>query len=261
MALSRLSSCITDIKSRKTLNMLKLNEQKTEFFIAVPDHLKSKVPSVSLLVGDKVIEPSENVRNLGVLFDSSMCMHFHITTLCSSLTYQLRNINRIHKFMHFDTCHLIIRALILSRLDYGNGLLFGSNISDIQRLQRIQNWAVKLICRATKYDNATPCLRELHWLPVSERVTVFKCLSGTAPGYLSSCLSLHKPRRANLRSASDTTQLTQHSTIKTLQSASNRTFTYVAPSLWNNLPTPMRTCDSLQVFKKSVKTYLYPNVV
>ena len=118
-------------------------------------------------------------------------------------------------------------------------------------------------CRATKYDHATPCLRELPWLPVSERVTfkilvtVFKCLSGTAPGYLSSCLSLHKPRRANLRSASDTTQ----STIRTLQSASNRTFIYVAPSLWNNLPIPMRTCDSLQVFKKSVKTYLYPNVV
>ena len=213
------------------------------------------------------IEPSENVRNLGVLFDSSMSMHFHITNLCSSLTYQLRNITRIRKFMDFDTCHLIIRALILSRLDYGNGLLFGSNISDIQRLQRIQNWAAKLICRATKYVHATPGLQELHWLPVSERVTfkilvtVFKCLSGTAPGYLSSCLSLHKPWRANLRSASDTTQLTQHSTIRTLQSASNRTFTYVAPSLWNNLPIPMRTCDSLQVFKKSVKTYLYPNVV
>ena len=105
---------------------------------------------------------------------------------------------------------------------------------------------------------------ELHWSPVSERVTfkilvtVFKCLSGTAPGYLSSCLSLHKPRRANLRSASDTTQLNQHSTIRTLQCASNRTFTYVAPSLWNNLSMSMRTCDSLQVFKKSVKTYLYP---
>ena len=103
-----------------TLNMLKLNEEKTEFFIAVPDQLKSKVPSVSLLVGDKVIEPSENVHNLGVLFDSSMCMHFHIITLCSSLTYQLRNITRIRK-LDFDTCHLIIRALILSRLDNGNG--------------------------------------------------------------------------------------------------------------------------------------------
>ena len=111
------------------------------------------------------------------------------------------------------------------------------------------------------------CLHQLHWLPVRERVTfkllitVFKCLSGVAPGYLSSCLSLYKPRRANLRSASDTTRLAQHSTIKTLQSASNRTFTYVAPSIWNSLPISTRNSDSLQLFKKSVKTYLYPNVV
>ena len=122
-ALSRLSSCISDIKSWMTLNMLKLNEENTELFIAVHDHLKHKVPSVSLQVGDKVIKPSKSVRNLGVVFDSSMSMHSHITTLCSSLNYQLRKLSRIRKFLDFDTCHLIIRALILSRLDYGNGLL------------------------------------------------------------------------------------------------------------------------------------------
>jgi hypothetical protein len=60
-ALSRLSSCISDIKSWMTLNMLKLNEEKTEFVIACPDHLKHKVPSVSLQVGDKVIKPSKSV--------------------------------------------------------------------------------------------------------------------------------------------------------------------------------------------------------
>ena len=266
-ALSRLSSCISDIKSWMTLNMLKLNEQKTEFFIAVPDHLKSKIPPVSLQVGDKVIKPSDSVRNLGVVFDSSMSMHTHIKTLCSSLTYHLRNITRIRKFMDNDTCHLIVRALILSRLDYGNGLLLGSNACDIQRLQRIQNWAAKLICMARKFDHATPSLQELHWLPVRERVTfkilvtVFKCLSGVAPGYLSSCLSLYKARRVNLRSASDTTRLTQHSTIRTLKSASNRTFTYIAPAIWNHLPAHTRNHDSLYMFKKSIKTYLYPNVV
>ncbi len=58
--------------------MLKLNEEKTELFIAVPDHLKHKVPSVSLQVGDKVIKPSKSVRNLGVVFDTSMSMHSHV---------------------------------------------------------------------------------------------------------------------------------------------------------------------------------------
>lgn len=101
--------------------------------------------------------PSEIVRNLCVV-DISLTMHSHITNLCSSLTFQLRNITRIWKVLDFDTCQLMVRALVLSRLDYGNGLLFGSNISDIQRLKRVQNWAAKLICGDTKYEHASPCL-------------------------------------------------------------------------------------------------------
>ena len=61
--------------------------------------------------------------------------------------------------------------LILSRLHYDNGLLLGSNQSDIQKLQRIQNWAAKLICRATKQDHASPYLPELRWLSVEDRIT------------------------------------------------------------------------------------------
>ena len=92
------------------------------------------------------------------------------------------------------------------------------------------------------------------------RITRVKFLSGTVPGYLSSCLSLHKPRRANLRSASDTTQLTQQNT-PIRQQLDFHTYVTLLHYSKNSLPIPMRKCDSLQVFKKSLKTYLYPNVV
>ena len=162
-----------------------------------------------------------------------------------------------------DTCHLI-DALILSRLDYGNSLLLGSNSKDIQRLQRIQNWAVRLVCRASKRDHATPFLRELHWLPVRERilfktlVLVYKCLNGLAPGYLSSCLALYKPGRASLRSASDITLLAVPKSIKLLQCPSNRTFSISAPLIWNELSITIRESGSLNIFKKLLKTHLYP---
>lgn len=253
-ALSRLSSCISEIKSWMTANMLKLNEGKTKFFIAVPEHLRNKVPAVSLQAGNKIIQPSNTVSNLEVEFDVSLSMDCHIATLCSSLTNRLRNITRIRRFLDFNTCHLIIRALVLSRLDYSNGLFLGSNASDVLRLQRIQNWAAKLICGMTKFQHATPCLQRLHWLPVAKRikfkilVTVFKCLHKKAPQYISSCLTLYRPHRGGLRSASDTTRLDVPSTAKTLKTTQNRTFSYASPRMWNDLPVfaELRHFDSVQ---------------
>ena len=218
---------------------------------------------VSLNVGDKSISPSDRVRNLGIIFDSQMSMSGHINNLCSSLTYQLRNISRIRRFLDYDTCHLVVRALVLSRIDYGNGLLLGANKSDIQRLQRIQNWAAKLVCRSHKWDHATPYLRELHWLSVDKRITfkvlmtVFKCLNKISPCYLSASISPYRPARASLRSASDTTLLAVPNTIKLLKSAERRTFCYVAPRMWNELPRKIRECNSVSQFKKALKTYLF----
>ena len=78
-----------------------------------------------------------------------MTVATHIKTLCRNLNFQLRNIGRVRRFLDHDTCHLVVCALVLSRVDYGNGLLLGANTTDIQRLQRIQNWAAKLICLVT----------------------------------------------------------------------------------------------------------------
>ena len=261
--LDKLSSCIDTISNWMHDNLLKLNDDKTEFFVATSSHLKRKLPPVSLRVGDKFIDPNDTIRNLGVVFDSQMSMSPHIKSLCSSLTFQLRNITRIRRFLDFDTCHLVIRALVLSRLDYGNGLLLGSNKTDILRLQRIQNWAAKLVCQSSKYDHATPHLRRLHWLPVDLRITfkvlviVFKCLSHTAPVYLADGFSLYRPARTGLRSASDTTLLSEYSSRKTLKSMEAKSFYYAAPRIWNRLPVNIRSSSSLRIFKKQLKTYLY----
>ena len=65
-ALGRLSSCIDALKIWMKENMLKLNDDKTEFFVATPSNLRCKMHPVSLRVGDKTIYPSSSVRNIGV---------------------------------------------------------------------------------------------------------------------------------------------------------------------------------------------------
>jgi hypothetical protein len=264
-ALAKLSACITEIKLWMTNNMLKLNDSKTEFFIAISPFNQRKMPPVQLQIGSEIVTPSDNVRNLGIIFDSQLSMSPHITGLCKSLSFQLRNISRTRRFLDQDSCHHIVRSLVLSRLDYGNALLLGINQSDLIRLQRLQNWASKLIFCAKKRDHVTPFLKQLHWLPIKERIQfkillfVFKCVNNIGPSYLASTLSFYTPARTGLRSASDSTRLEEHRMYpRTLKSAADKSFYFTAPTLWNNLPTTLRSAVSVNVFKKDLKSYLFP---
>ena len=265
-ALLTLTKCINDIESWMTANLLKLNNDKTEFFIAVSPYQKHLMPSsVTLQIGNVVIEPSESIRNLGIVFDTSMSMSKQVSSLSRSINFHLRNISRIRRYLDFPTCNNVVRSLILSRLDYGNILLMGANATDIARLQRLQNWAAKLIFLAKKRDHASPYLKKLHWLPVQQRIYfkiatyIFKCLAGLAPQYLNSLISLYTTDREGLRSAADTTRLHEPKFNRhCFQSAAGKAFSLAAPRIWNNIPVSVRSPTSLTTFKKGLKTHLFP---
>ena len=104
----------------------------------------------------------------------------------------------IRSYLEISSCKLLVQNLVISHTDYANGLLFGVPKADINRLQRIQNMAAKLVLGCRKFDSASAALKQLHWLPVRFRilfkiaVTTFKCLNGSAPSYLS---DLVQPRK------------------------------------------------------------------
>ena len=100
----------------------------------------------------------------------------HINSLISSVNFHLRNIRRIAKYLDQDTKHHVVRYLILSRLDYGNALLYGAKSKDLDHLQSLQNKAVKLIFSAGKRDSPSLLMNTLHWLPIWLRIIFLKDL-------------------------------------------------------------------------------------
>ena len=71
----------------------------------------------------------------------------------------------------------LVTSYILSRLDYCNRLLMGTPNSVIQPLQKIQNFAARLVLLAPHHHHSTPLLEKLHWLPISERINSLVCVS------------------------------------------------------------------------------------
>ena len=261
LALTRLSSCIKDIHKWMTSNMLKLNNSKTEFFLAASPYNLLKLRNVSLQIGDIKICPASKIRNLGVMFDQTMSMKDHVNTVVKTVNFHLRKIYRIRRYITVESCHQLVRSLILSRLDYANSLLYGISAKDMRKLQSLQNKAARIIFRCDRLHSSSPLRTELHWLPVKERVLfkvlllTFKGINNLTPAYLSDFLIQYASGRIGLRSMNANLLCVS----RTRRSFGDNAFSVAGPRLWNSLPTHIRRSPSVNVFKKALKTHLFPS--
>ena len=152
-------------------NMLKLNPDKTEFlFIGNSIQLSQfdNIFPIKLLGNDTV--SSKSVRNLGVIFDQEFNFNPHITAVCKSCNYHMRDFRRVRKYPDKNTAIALGNALVSSRLDYCNSLLYGITAKEINRLQRVQNSLCRIITHTSSFAHITPHLKSLHWLPVKYRI-------------------------------------------------------------------------------------------
>ena len=132
----------------------------------------------------------------------------------------------------------------------------------ISNLQSLQNSVALVLTRTRGRKHITPVLKLLHCLPVRVRIDfkvillIFKCLNGLGASYLSDLLLPYQPPWT-LRS-SDTGLLTipQVNSKKHRESA----FRYYGPRLWNSLPENLRVVETVEVFKKRLKTHLFTQV-
>ena len=150
-------------------------------------------------------------------------------------------------------------TFVLSRLDYCTSLFFGLPVTLLDRLQRAQNNAARIVLRKRKFDHATPLLRQLHWLPIRARiqykiaVLCYRSLHGLAPSYISELLISYKPSRS-LRSADAGYFIVPRIRLETY---GKRSFSFAGPTVWNALPSQLRDAATLSTFRSGLKTHLF----
>ncbi len=186
-------------------------------------------------------------------------MKQHISSLCRTTFLALRRIASIRPFLSNSSTEKLVASMITSRLDYCNATFAGVADEQIARIQKIQNNAARLILKKSKRDHVTPLLKELHWLPVKYRIQyklatlAFRHFDGTLPPYLSSSLCTYQPSRS-LRSSTERLLKIPKTNLKTF---GERSFGYIAPTVWNSLPADLRASPSLPTFKVNLKTHFF----
>lgn len=258
-AIQRLECCMVDIHNWLTLHSLKLNSAKCEFLIFGSKIKLSKIHVNSVSFSGLTVNLSNSCRNLGIIFDSNMTMTNHISFVCKSVHYQLRNIGFIRKYLSQTATEKLVHALISSRLDFGNALLFNLPQNQLFKLQKLQNAAARIVSLSTRRTHITPILRSLHWLPVKQRIIfkilllTFHCMrSSSPPQYLISLINRYTPSRP-LRS------FTSNSLVppKVSKTWGERSFAYSSANSWNTLPEVIKNCITSDTFKMHLKTHLF----
>ena len=64
----------------------------------------------------------------------------------------------IRKCLSKDSTRTLVHAFITARIDYGNGLLYGLPVAHLNKLQRIQNSAARLVCSLPRFCHILFCL-------------------------------------------------------------------------------------------------------
>ena len=227
-----MEQCIRAVRAWMVVDKLKLNEEKTEFMLIGTHQQLSQVRTDSLLVAGTVVSSVSEARNLGVWFDSKFQFQTHINKTCQSAFYYIYNIRRIRKFLSFEAAKTLVQALVISRLDYCNSVLYGIPAIHTNKLQRVQNAGSRLLTNKPRYSHITPVMVDLHWLPVRFRIIfkvilfTFKAVHGTAPTHITSLLSF-KQSRYNLRSVGNNTLARPE--IKSAKTTGDRAFAVAAP--------------------------------
>ena len=258
----KIAACVRDIQTWCASMRLKLNATKTELIWfdrrSRPDDDK-QIKSLHL-ESNCTILPSDVIRDLGVLLDSSLNMTQHISSVAKACYFHLRRIRQVKRCLDETCLRILIQALVISRLDYCNSVLSGLPSSTLQPLSSVLHTAARLIKDLGPRDHITPTLQQLHWLPIRARIAFKICLlmyhihSGTSPSYMASMVtpcSVFNTRGLRSSTRGDFTVL------RTNRKFGNRAFSVSGPLEWNSLPASVRQCISVAQFKTKLKTHLF----
>ena len=184
-----------------------------------------------------------------------------MSAIIKACNYHLSQIALVRQYITESACKLAVLGLVISRLDYCNGLLFAATDQQLHKLQLVQNRAARLVVRPRvprgQIVHITPILKQLHWLPVKQRVRYKLCLIvhnslHGGPQYLRGLLKLYV-RDERLRQASNLQLVPCHPK----RNVGRAGFSVAGPDEWHTLSAAIHSIDSKTVFKLKLKTHLW----
>lgn len=248
-----IQKCLDCIAEWMRDHFLRLNPDKTKILVIAPPSIQKEIVIRGIFADNNCIRFVDTAKNLGIVLDSELSFNAHVTKVVKTCFGVLRDLHSIKHFLTLDHLKSLVCSFIFSHLDYCNALFYGLNSATISKLQRVQNCAARLVLRKSNLGSLDSIFLEFHWLKVRQRILykilliMYKCIHDRAPDSLSHSSYAESDRLMKLRETK----------VKTAYG--DRAFSHAGPKLWNLLPYDIRNLHEVDVFKKSLKSFLMLN--
>ena len=257
--LAQLDCCLNDIITWMTTHKLKMNQSKTEIIFYGTKQQLSKLNIEKVNVGGINVKCVDQVRDLGVIMTNTLSFDQHIQKKCQIANIQLRNLRTLRRHLTQESTETLVHGLVHSHIDFCNSLYTDIPAYQVNKLQRVQNHAARVVLNVSYHHPSAELLKRLHWLPVKARVMfkvlvlVFRVIAGTAPIYIKDMFVHKNTSRYRLRSQSDVNFHIPRRRTK----LADRSLAVVGAKLWNNLPSSLKNIQCEVTFRARLKTHLF----
>ena len=245
-----------EIEMNKTLNKfgnwsqdsnLALNPPKTKSMLYSTSQMSSyhslSSRTLQLSVQGKDLERVKSAKLLGVHLNENLNWDEHVKHLASSCYGTLACLRKIKNFTPYKLRKHLAESLILSRLDFNDIIFYPLTERLINRLQRVQYSAASFV--TGKYVNSVDSLFKLGWLPMRERRD-WHLLKAVHKALYSNTW----PQSLRLEKVKHTRTLRSSSHINLVTPLTRNTFQDSAATVFNSLPTEVKSCVDPKSFSK-----------
>ena len=126
-------------------NRLCVNTTKLEFITFGNLTQVAKCTTSNLCVNGVNAKISKKVKYLGTWLEKQLNLKFHITDKCRTAMCLILRIKQICHMLTVDATHKIVFGLVMSHIDYCNGIMYGlPETSTLKKIQCVQNITSKL---------------------------------------------------------------------------------------------------------------------
>lgn len=252
-AVNKLNSELKIIAKWLKVNKLKLNTGKTKAMVIY----SSAIANINEKVDGENIDYVNEINYLGVIIDNKLSFTKYVDCIVKKVAKKINFFGRISVKLGLWAKILVYKTIIAPHFDYCSTVLFLVNEGDMYKLQKLQNRAMRVILRCSKYTKTSLMLDALQWLSIKETVyfntliIIFKIVKNLLPSYLSRFIVYtYNVHNYGIRSAGNF-RLDLNRKV-----CSQNSLFYKGLKLFNNMPSDARQVDKISGFRKYCSGYV-----